>query len=63
MARGGTDAPPPAALGRARAARAAATGLMAGGERGVARCLEILQAEVKRTPQLLGVRTLEQARG
>lgn len=38
--------------------RAYLYGLMAGGERGVDRALELLRAEVVRTLQLLGVRTL-----
>lgn len=43
--------------------RAYLYGLMAGGERGVARSLAILQAEVTRTLQLLGAPTVAQARG
>lgn len=35
-------------------------GLMAGGEAGVARALEILTAQVRRTMQLLGVRSLDE---
>ncbi len=38
--------------------RAFLYGLMAGGERGVQRCVDILRAEMVRTMQLLGVRTL-----
>ncbi|AYY11486.1 alpha-hydroxy-acid oxidizing protein [Actinobacteria bacterium YIM 96077] len=38
--------------------RAYLYGLMAGGERGVARATEILAAEIRRTLQLLGVRTV-----
>ncbi|MEU9690632.1 MULTISPECIES: alpha-hydroxy acid oxidase [Amycolatopsis] len=38
--------------------RAFLYGLMAGGERGVQRCVDILRAEMTRTMQLLGVRTL-----
>jgi L-lactate dehydrogenase (cytochrome) len=38
--------------------RAYLYGLMAGGERGVDRAVEILSAEVRRTMQLLGVRTV-----
>jgi L-lactate dehydrogenase (cytochrome) len=40
--------------------RAYLYGLMAGGERGVERAAEILTAEVRRTMQLLGVRTLDE---
>ena len=43
--------------------RAYLYGLMAGGERGVARSLAVLQAEATRTLQLLGARTVEEARG
>jgi L-lactate dehydrogenase (cytochrome) len=43
--------------------RAYLYGLMAGGERGVARSLAILQTEVTRTLQLLGATTPAQARG
>jgi L-lactate dehydrogenase (cytochrome) len=43
--------------------RAYLYGLMAGGERGVARSLAILQAETTRTLQLLGATTPAQARG
>ncbi|MEU3628556.1 alpha-hydroxy-acid oxidizing enzyme [Amycolatopsis coloradensis] len=39
--------------------RAFLYGLMAGGERGVQRCVDILRAEIVRTMQLLGVRTLD----
>jgi L-lactate dehydrogenase (cytochrome) len=38
--------------------RAYLYGLMAGGERGVQRCVDILRTEMVRTMQLLGVRTL-----
>lgn len=38
--------------------RAYLYGLMAGGERGVARAAEILRREIRRTMQLLGVRTI-----
>ncbi|RSN27152.1 alpha-hydroxy-acid oxidizing enzyme [Amycolatopsis sp. WAC 04169] len=38
--------------------RAFLYGLMAGGERGVQRCVDILRAEMVRTMQLLGVRTV-----
>ncbi|MFI7122840.1 alpha-hydroxy-acid oxidizing protein [Amycolatopsis sp. NPDC049868] len=38
--------------------RAFLYGLMAGGERGVQRCVDILRSEMTRTMQLLGVRTL-----
>ncbi|HKS48864.1 MAG TPA: alpha-hydroxy acid oxidase [Amycolatopsis sp.] len=38
--------------------RAYLYGLMAGGERGVQRCVDILRSEMVRTMQLLGVRTL-----
>lgn len=38
--------------------RAYLYGLMAGGERGVQRCVDILRAEIVRTMQLLGVRTV-----
>ncbi|WP_026877664.1 alpha-hydroxy acid oxidase [Jiangella gansuensis] len=40
--------------------RAYLYGLMAGGERGVARAAEILTTEVRRTMQLLGVRTVDE---
>ena len=43
--------------------RAYLYGLMAGGERGVARSLAVLQTEVTRTLQLLGAATVQQARG
>ena len=43
--------------------RAYLYGLMAGGRRGVARTLEILQAETTRTMQLLGARTVDEVRG
>jgi len=43
--------------------RAYLYGLMAGGERGVARTLEILQAEATRTMQLLGARNVAEVRG
>ena len=43
--------------------RAYLYGLMAGGERGVARTLEILQAEATRTMQLLGARSIDDVRG
>jgi L-lactate dehydrogenase (cytochrome) len=33
---------------------------MAGGERGVDRAVDILQNEIRRTMQLLGVRTLDE---
>ncbi|TNC22372.1 alpha-hydroxy acid oxidase [Amycolatopsis alkalitolerans] len=39
-------------------ARAYLYGLMAGGERGVQRCVDILRTEIVRTMQLLGVRTI-----
>jgi L-lactate dehydrogenase (cytochrome) len=39
--------------------RAFLYGLMAGGERGVQRCVDILRTEMVRTMQLLGVRTLK----
>ncbi|GAA5170069.1 MULTISPECIES: alpha-hydroxy acid oxidase [Amycolatopsis] len=42
--------------------RAFLYGLMAGGERGVQRCVEILRAEIVRTMQLLGVRTIDALR-
>ncbi|MEU0470687.1 alpha-hydroxy acid oxidase [Amycolatopsis sp. NPDC006131] len=38
--------------------RAYLYGLMAGGERGVQRCVDILRQEITRTMQLLGVRTI-----
>ncbi|MDQ0379819.1 alpha-hydroxy acid oxidase [Amycolatopsis thermophila] len=51
-----------AALARGASAcligRAYLYGLMAGGERGVQRCVDILRAEIVRTMQLLGVRTV-----
>jgi L-lactate dehydrogenase (cytochrome) len=40
--------------------RAYLYGLMAGGERGVDRAAEILSAEVRRTMQLLGVRSIDE---
>ena len=40
--------------------RAYLYGLMAGGERGVDRAVEILSREIRRTMQLLGVRTIEE---
>jgi L-lactate dehydrogenase (cytochrome) len=43
--------------------RAYLYGLMAGGERGVARSLQILEAEVVRTMQLLGATTVEELAG
>jgi L-lactate dehydrogenase (cytochrome) len=43
--------------------RAYLYGLMAGGERGVARTLEVLQAEATRTMQLLGACTIADVRG
>jgi L-lactate dehydrogenase (cytochrome) len=58
----GADAVAAIALG-ARAAlvgRAYLYGLMAGGERGVERAAEILCAEVRRTMQLLGVRSVDE---
>ncbi|MEV6904731.1 alpha-hydroxy acid oxidase [Amycolatopsis sp. NPDC051372] len=42
--------------------RAFLYGLMAGGERGVQRCVDILRTEVIRTMQLLGVRRVEDLR-
>ncbi|WAL69623.1 alpha-hydroxy acid oxidase [Amycolatopsis cynarae] len=42
--------------------RAYLYGLMAGGERGVQRCVDILRAEIVRTMQLLGVRTISALR-
>ncbi|MFD4196811.1 MULTISPECIES: alpha-hydroxy acid oxidase [Amycolatopsis] len=39
--------------------RAYLYGLMAGGERGVQRCVDILRQEIIRTMQLLGVRTID----
>ncbi|HKN53489.1 MAG TPA: alpha-hydroxy acid oxidase, partial [Amycolatopsis sp.] len=42
--------------------RAFLYGLMAGGERGVQRCVDILRTEMVRTMQLLGVRTLADLR-
>jgi len=42
--------------------RAYLYGLMAGGERGVQRCVDILRAEIIRTMQLLGVRSLADLR-
>jgi L-lactate dehydrogenase (cytochrome) len=42
--------------------RAYLYGLMAGGERGVERAAEILSGEIRRTMQLLGVRTLSELR-
>lgn len=39
--------------------RAFLYGLMAGGERGVQRCVDILRTEIVRTMQLLGVRTID----
>src|SRR5207302_1952211 len=42
--------------------RAYLYGLMAGGERGVQRCVDILRAEIIRTMQLLGVRRLADLR-
>ena len=43
--------------------RAYLYGLMAGGERGVARSLAVLHAEVTRTMQLLGAATVPESRG
>jgi L-lactate dehydrogenase (cytochrome) len=43
--------------------RAYLYGLMAGGERGVARTLEVLQSEATRTMQLLGARSIAEVRG
>ncbi|NED98864.1 alpha-hydroxy acid oxidase [Phytoactinopolyspora halotolerans] len=40
--------------------RAYLYGLMAGGERGVARAIEILSTEIRRTMQLLGTRTVDE---
>ncbi|MDQ3732752.1 MAG: alpha-hydroxy-acid oxidizing protein, partial [Actinomycetota bacterium] len=40
--------------------RAYLYGLMAGGERGVARAVEILDAEIRRTMQLVGVSAVHQ---
>jgi L-lactate dehydrogenase (cytochrome) len=60
----GADIVAAVALG-ARAAlvgRAYLYGLMAGGERGVERAAEILSREVRRTMQLLGVRTVAELR-
>ncbi|UIJ64014.1 alpha-hydroxy-acid oxidizing protein [Amycolatopsis acidiphila] len=42
--------------------RAYLYGLMAGGERGVQRCVDILRTEIVRTMQLLGVRTIDALR-
>lgn len=42
--------------------RAFLYGLMAGGERGVQRCVDILRAEIVRTLQLLGVRNVAELR-
>lgn len=42
--------------------RAYLYGLMAGGERGVQRCVDILRTEIIRTMQLLGVRTIDALR-
>jgi L-lactate dehydrogenase (cytochrome) len=42
--------------------RAYLYGLMAGGERGVQRCVDILRSEIVRTMQLLGVRTIDALR-
>jgi L-lactate dehydrogenase (cytochrome) len=42
--------------------RAFLYGLMAGGERGVQRCVDILRTEIVRTMQLLGVRTITDLR-
>jgi len=42
--------------------RAFLYGLMAGGERGVQRCVDILRTDIARTMQLLGVRTLADLR-
>ncbi|MBB4685200.1 alpha-hydroxy acid oxidase [Amycolatopsis jiangsuensis] len=42
--------------------RAFLYGLMAGGERGVQRCVDILRAELVRTMQLLGVRRIQDLR-
>ncbi|MGH9060982.1 MAG: alpha-hydroxy-acid oxidizing protein, partial [Acidimicrobiales bacterium] len=42
--------------------RAFLYGLMAGGERGVQRCVDILRTELVRTMQLLGVRRIEDLR-
>ncbi|KAA9165839.1 alpha-hydroxy-acid oxidizing protein [Amycolatopsis acidicola] len=42
--------------------RAYLYGLMAGGERGVQRCVDILRTEIIRTMQLLGVRTISALR-
>jgi L-lactate dehydrogenase (cytochrome) len=42
--------------------RAYLYGLMAGGRRGVARTVEILTAEIRRTMQLLGVTRIDQLR-
>lgn len=58
----GTDIIAALALG-AKAAwvgRAYLYGLMAGGERGVERAVEILDKEIRRTMQLLGVRTVDE---
>ena len=38
--------------------RAYLYGLMAGGERGVARAVQILEAEIRRTMKLLGVNSI-----
>jgi L-lactate dehydrogenase (cytochrome) len=40
--------------------RAYLYGLMAGGERGVERAVEILSRDIRRTMQLLGVRTIDE---
>jgi L-lactate dehydrogenase (cytochrome) len=40
--------------------RAYLYGLMAGGERGVERAVEILEREMRRTMQLLGVRSVDE---
>ena len=42
--------------------RAYLYGLMAGGERGVERAVEILSREIRRTMQLLGVRSISELR-
>ncbi|PSL02459.1 L-lactate dehydrogenase (cytochrome) [Haloactinopolyspora alba] len=59
---GGADVVAALALGAdaCLVGRAYLYGLMAGGERGVARAVEILSSEIRRTMQLLGTNTVDQ---
>jgi L-lactate dehydrogenase (cytochrome) len=63
--RNGTDIVVALALGADAAAvgRAYLYGLMAGGEAGVDRALDILSTELRRTMALLGVTTVDELRG